>query len=207
MRRCSEEKSISQADRNMNIDLTSIKVAILVANGFEPEQVSRPREFLRRAGATTMVLSPEKEKVTSLGSDEVSNTLPVDAILEAADEAGFDAMLLPGGQKNVESLAANPKAMAFVESFAVGKKPLGAISDAIKLLIYANAVAGRRVAAAVSMRELSKRAGAEISEKPVVVDGSLVTTLGTEWFASFNEGFAQICSEHKKSTGGSLHTD
>ena len=191
----------------MNIDLTSVKVAILVANGFEPDQVSRPREFLRRAGATTMVLSPEKEEVTSLGSDKESNRLPVDAILEAADEAGFDAMLLPGGQKNVESLAANPKAMAFVESFAVAQKPLGAISDGIKLLIYANAVAGRRVAAAASIRELSKRAGAEFSEEPVVVDGSFVTTLGTNSVASFNEAFAQVCSQHKKSTGGSLHTD
>jgi protease I len=200
-------KKMSQGRTNMNFDLTSVKVAILVANGFEPDQVSRAREFLRRAGATPMIMSPEKEKVTSVGSGEESNTLPVDAILEAADETGFDAMLLPGGQKNVESLAANPKAMAFVESFAVAKKPLGAISDGVKLLIYANVVAGRRVAAAASMRELSKPAGAEISEKPVVVDGSLVTTLGTEWVASFNEAFAQICSQHKKNTGGSLHTD
>jgi protease I len=207
MRRYSVKKGYPKAARNMNIDLTSVKVAILVANGFEPEQVSRPREFLRRAGATTMVLSPEKEKVTSLESDKESNTLPVDAILEAADEAGFDAMLLPGGQKNVESLAANPKAMAFVESFAVGKKPLGAISDAIKLLIYANAVAGRKVVAAASMRELSKRAGAEILEKPVVVDGSLVTALDNDAVEAFYQAFAQICSEHKKSAGGSLHTD
>lgn len=191
----------------MNIDLTSVKVAILVANGFEPDQVSRPREFLRRAGATTMVLSPEKENVTSVGSGDKSKTLAVDVILEAADEAGFDAMLLPGGQKNVENLAANPKAMAFVESFAVANKPLGAISDAIKLLICAKAVAGRKVAAVASMRDLPKRAGVEFSEEPVVVDGSFVTALGTNSVASFNEAFAQVCSQHKNSTGGSLHTD
>jgi putative intracellular protease/amidase len=55
----------------MNIDLTSVKLAILIANGFESEQVTAPRDFLRRAGATSMILSPEKEKVTSVGSDEL----------------------------------------------------------------------------------------------------------------------------------------
>jgi hypothetical protein len=33
----------------MNIDLTSTKLAILVANGFQSEQVTAPREFLRLA--------------------------------------------------------------------------------------------------------------------------------------------------------------
>jgi hypothetical protein len=40
-----------------------------------------------------------------------------------------------------------------------------------------------------------------------IVDEGLVTTLTTKAIASFNEAFAQICSQHKKSTGGSLHTD
>lgn len=190
----------------MNLDLTSVKLAILIANGFESEQITAPREFLRRAGATSMILSPEKEKVTPVGSHK-GITLPVDVILGAADEAGFDALLLPGGQKNAERLAASPKAVALIRSFALANKPIGAISHAIKLLIDANAVSGRKVAAGSSMRELSKQAGAEISEKPVVVDGSLVTALDNDAVESFCEAFAQICSEHKKSTGGSLHTD
>jgi hypothetical protein len=40
-----------------------------------------------------------------------------------------------------------------------------------------------------------------------IVDEGLVTTLTTKAIASFNEAFAQICSQHKKSAGGSLHTD
>ena len=189
----------------MNIDLTSVKLAILVANGFEPEQVIQPREFLRRAGATPMIVSPEKEKVTPARSGHDGDTLPVDVFLETADEAGFDALLLPGGEKNAETLAANPKALEFVRSFASGKKPIGVFSHAIKLMVDANAVS--KVAAASSTRDVSKRAGAESHQSPVVVDEDLVTALGTEAIGSFNEAFAQICSQHKKSTGGSLHTD
>jgi protease I len=191
----------------MNIDLTSVKLAILVANGFESEQVTAPREFLRRAGATSMILSPEKDKVTPAGSDNEESALQVDVILEAADEAGFDALLLPGGQGNVETLTASPKAVALVKSFAVANKPIGAISHAIKLLIDSNAVSGRKVAATSCLPDVSKQAAAEISEKPVVVDGSLVTALDKDAVTAFYQAFAQICSEHKKSAGGSLHTD
>lgn len=191
----------------MNIDLTSVKLAILVANGFEQEQATAPIEFLRRAGATPIIVSPEKERVTPAG-DGNEGTLPVDVHLEAADETGFDALLLPGGQKSAGTLAANAKAAEFVRSFAVGNKPIAAISHGIRLLIDVNAVSGRKVAALSSMRELSKPARAETSEKPVVVvDDSLVTTLGTDAIASFNEAFARICSQHKESAGGSLHTD
>jgi protease I len=190
-----------------DMDLTSVKLAILVANGFESEQVTAPREFLRLAGATPMIVSPEKEKVTRVGSDNGESALPVDVVLEAADEAGFDALLLPGGQRNVESLAASPKAMALIKSFALANKPIGAISHAIKLLIAANVVSGRKVAVGSSRREGSKQAGTEISEQPMVVDGSLVTTLDRDAAEAFCKAFAQVCFEHKKSTGGSLHTD
>jgi len=203
-----EKKRCAKATRNMkNIDLTSVKLAILVANGFEQEQVTAPIEFLRRAGATPIIVSPEKEKVTPAGYGN-EGALPVDVLLEAADETGFDALLLPGGHKNAETLVANAKAAKFVRSFALGNKPIAAISHGVKLLIDVNAVSGRKVAAPSSMRELSKPLRAETSEKPVVVvDNSLVTTLGTDSIVSFNEAFAQICSQHKKSTGGSLHTD
>jgi protease I len=83
----------------MNIDLTSVKLAILTANGFELEQVIQPREFLRRAGATPMIVSTEREKVTPSGTGYVKQSLRVDVPIETADETGFDALLVPGGEK------------------------------------------------------------------------------------------------------------
>jgi hypothetical protein len=38
----------------MSIDLTSVKLAIIVANGFESDEVCEPRDSIHRAGATAM---------------------------------------------------------------------------------------------------------------------------------------------------------
>jgi len=42
----------------MNHDLTGKKVAILVADGFEQDELFKPREALVEAGAETEVVSP-----------------------------------------------------------------------------------------------------------------------------------------------------
>ena len=46
-----------------NNDLQNKKVAILVEDGFEQEELTRPRQALEEAGAETYIVSPAKDKV------------------------------------------------------------------------------------------------------------------------------------------------
>jgi protease I len=46
--------------KNENHTLDGKKIAILVANGFEEEELTSPRRALEHAGARTQVVSPEQ---------------------------------------------------------------------------------------------------------------------------------------------------
>jgi protease I len=187
----------------MALDLTSVKLAILVANGYESDEVIGPRDFLRRAGATPKIVSPEKAKVSEARGD----SLPVDVPLQHADEAGFDVLLIPGGKKHSESLAENAEAVNFVKSFITSEKPVAAISLGVKLLIKANAVSGRWLTGDASLQDEVKEVGAKWVDRSVVVDRDLVTSSGGDALASLNQAFAEVCLKHKAGSGASLHAD
>ncbi|HYZ75721.1 MAG TPA: DJ-1/PfpI family protein, partial [Chthoniobacterales bacterium] len=133
----------------MSHDLTSVKIATLVAAAFEQEHVLNSQEYLHRAGATITTVSagPEKLPETGRAGKSLAN-IPLDR----ADEAGFDALLLPGGKTSAETLSQNPAAIKFVRSFLSASKPIGAIADGVKVLVAADGVAGRRVTAHPALR-------------------------------------------------------
>jgi protease I len=93
-----------------------------------------------------MIVSPENNRVRA-GSDVRDGDLAVDVSLGSAEESGFDALLLPGGEKSVERLAGNEAALAIIRAFLTGDRPVGAISQSLQLLIRADGVSGRRVPA------------------------------------------------------------
>jgi protease I len=75
----------------MSADLTGMKVATLVTNGYEQVELEQPRAALQRAGATTMVVSPKDSEVKAWKFTDWRNPSKVDVNLDSADEAGFDA--------------------------------------------------------------------------------------------------------------------
>ena len=91
-------------------NLRGLKVAILVENGFEQEEMTRPREALDRAGAETRIVSPRGPKVRGWKHTEWGDEFPVDVPLDRANAGDFDALLLPGGVMNPDRLRMNPKA-------------------------------------------------------------------------------------------------
>ena len=48
--------------------LDGMKVAILVANGFEQSEMEKPREALKKVGAEPVIISPENKEVQGLGN-------------------------------------------------------------------------------------------------------------------------------------------
>jgi protease I len=191
---CPEEK-------NMSHDLTSVKIATLVAAGFEQDHVLGSQEFLQQAGATVTTVSAGAGKLPKAGKTLAN--IPIDN----ADETGFDALLLPGGKASADNLSQNPVAIEFVHSFVVASKPIGAIADGIKVLVAADGVAGRKVAADPALRSTIEEAGGVWKEKPVASDRHVVTAADSQAVESFCDAFARSCTEQKGGSGSSLHTD
>jgi protease I len=191
-------------EENMSHDLTSVKIATLVAAGFEYDHVLDAQEFFHRAGATVTTVSAGADRLPKAGK---AGTPLANIPIESADETGFDALFLPGGKTNADNLAQNGAAMKFVRSFLAASKPIGAIGDGVKVLIAADGVAGRRITADPVLREQIQKAAGVWVDKPVATDRYLVTAADIQSMESFFDAFARICAQQKGSSGASLHTD
>ena len=179
----------------MKYDLHQKKVAILVAHGFEQSELEEPRRVLVGAGAWTPIVSPEGDEVR--GWDEVafSNWFDVDAPLNQAREADFDALLLPGGVMNSDRLRTIPKAVDFARSFVEAGKPVAAIGHGLQLLVEADVVRNKTVTACPSIKTDLLNAGANWAAKNVVADGGLVTSGGLMDVPAFIERLIEAIGE------------
>jgi protease I len=127
--------------------LESMKVAILVEDGFEQIEMVDPRKALNEAGAETSIVSPKERQVRAWNLKDWGDEFPVDLAIDKAEPQGFDALLLPGGVMSPDRLRIQPKAVAFTKAFFDAGKPVAAICHGPWSVIEAGAARGRRIAA------------------------------------------------------------
>jgi protease I len=162
-------------------------VAILVADGFEEEEMLEPRKALESAGAETRIVSPSPRKVKAWRHTDWGQEVPVEVPLERADADDYDALLLPGGVMNPDKLRIDPRALDFVRAFHEAGKPIAAICHAPWTLIDAGCVEGRDVTSYESIRTDLENAGASWFDREVVVDSGLVTSRKPADIPAFNK--------------------
>jgi protease I len=172
--------------------LDGLNVAILVEQGFEQVELEGPRRALDEAGARTKIVSPRSGKVRGWKHTEWGDEVEVDVTLDRANEAQFDALMLPGGVMNPDKLRMNPEAVAFVRSFADAGKPIAAICHAPWLLVEANLVRGRRVTSWPSLMTDVNNAGGSWVDEPMVRDGAIVTSRKPDDIPEFNRGMIEL---------------
>jgi protease I len=170
----------------------SFKVAILVADGFEQVELTCPRIVLNENGATTHVISPNKDWVKGWNRVDWGHDHQVDVPLLMARPEYYDALVLPGGVMSVDSLRLNKKAIAFVRSFFDAHKPVAAICHGPQLLIDANVTIGRKLTSFPSIRLDLENAGAIWADKAVITNNGLVTSRNADDLPAFNEQLIKI---------------
>jgi protease I len=179
----------------MNQQLHGKKVAILVENGFEQEELTRPQRALEEAGAQTQIVSPAGRTVKGWDHTEWGDEFTVDMPLNEARVEAFDALLLPGGVMNPDKLRRNPQAQQFVRGFFEAGKPVAAICHAPWTLIDAGVVEGRRLTSYNTLQMDLKNAGAEWVDQEVVVDDRLVTSRKPDDIPAFNRKMVEEFAE------------
>ena len=70
-------------------NLSGLKVAILIENGFEQVEMTEPRKALDQAGADTSIVSPRSQYVRGWNFRDWGEEFPVDVNLDRADPDGF----------------------------------------------------------------------------------------------------------------------
>jgi protease I len=173
-----DQKQDQKQDTQQNQQqvLKHCKVAILATNGFEQVELLEPRKALDQAGAQTRVVSLKSGRIRGWNFTEWGDELAVDATLDDAKPDDFDALMLPGGVMNPDTLRMNPPAVEFVRAFFDAGKPVAAICHAPWTIIEADCAAGRRIASWPSLKTDLRNAGAEWVDEEVCIDGNLVSS-------------------------------
>ncbi len=169
-----------------------MKVAILAADGFEQSELEEPKRALEQAGVKTVVVSPVKGKIKGWKGKDWGTDVPVDLDLEKARAEDFDALLLPGGLFNPDTLRMNPKAVDFVRGFVKSHKPIGAICHGPWMLINAEGVRGKKMTSYASIQVDLINAGAKWVDQEVVTDGNIVTSRSPKDLPAFNEAIIEL---------------
>ena len=163
------------------------KVAILVTDGFEQVEMTKPREALDEAGAETKIVSLKPGKIQGMHHADKGDKFDVDLTLDEARPEEFDALLIPGGLMNPDALRSNDEALEFARHFFREGKPVAAICHGPWVLIDAGVVRGRTLTSWPAIKTDVKNAGGKWINEEVVVDNGLVTSRKPDDIPAFNK--------------------
>lgn len=178
-------------------DLKGLRVAILIADGFEQVEMTKPRQALDDAGAKTSIVSPNDGEVRGWNHTEWGDKALVDVPLKAAKADDFDALQLPGGVMNPDKLRMNPEAVQFVKAFLDAGKPVAVICHGPWTVIEAGHAKGRRIASWPSLKTDLENAGAEWVDESAVTDGNIVSSRNPDDIPAFNKAMLELFSRAK----------
>lgn len=156
--------------------LSSWRILIMAADGFEQSELEVPLERLQDAGAKIDIASLEMGDITGWDEDDWGDEIEVDLKISDVHIDNYDALILPGGQINPDLLRVDDDAVALIRDFAATGKPVAAICHAPWLLIEAGLAKGRRLTCYKSIRTDVANAGAEVVDEAVVIDGNIITS-------------------------------
>lgn len=173
-------------------DVKHKRIAVLATDGFEQAELTEPVKALRGHGAEVIIISPHGGEIQGMKHHEKGDKTRVDLELSKASATAFDALVLPGGVANPDSLRVDELAVAFVDHFVKAKKPIAAICHGPWTLIETGGVRGKRLTSWPSLKTDLENAGAQWEDRSVVVDGNLVTSRKPDDLKDFNRELLKL---------------
>jgi protease I len=171
--------------------LDGLRVAALLTDGFEDSELSEPVRALRDAGADVRIVSPKAGQIEGKKGASVS----VDLTVDQAKVTDFDALLIPGGLKNPDTLRQDERAVRLVREFFDTAKPIASICHGPWMLVEADVVRGRRLTSFPSLQTDIRNAGGEWIDAVVVNDQGLVTSRTPDDLPQFIEKMLEEFAE------------
>ncbi len=163
-------------------------VLIMATDGVEESELFGPREILMGQGARVTLVSPSLAPIQATILDDPGRTIRPDLRISDARADDYDALVLPGGVINPDTLRTNADAIALIRAFVATDKPVAAICHGPWLLVEADVVRGKRVTAWPSIRTDLRNAGAEFVDQPAVIDGNILTSRSPDDVPAFTAG-------------------
>jgi deglycase len=176
-------------------ELQGKRVAFLATDMVEQVELTEPWKAVQEAGATTELISLEEGEIQGFNHYDKGDTFPVDKTVEEARADDYDALVIPGGVGNPDTMRADENAVGLVRDFFEQGKPVGVICHGPWMLVEAGVVRGRKVTSWPSLQTDIRNAGGNWVDQEVVVDEGLVTSRKPDDLPAFNAKIVEEFAE------------
>ncbi|MBN8813840.1 MAG: type 1 glutamine amidotransferase [Sphingomonas sp.] len=176
-------------------DLNNARVLMIATDGFENDELFKPRQALIDAGATVTLASIKIDPIQGEKGGEKADTITPDLPLDNVDTEEFDALVIPGGVGNPDKMRMQERAVQIVEEFMNDDKIVAAICHGPWLLVEADVVDGRTVTSWPSVRTDLENAGADVVDQEVAIDRKLITSRNPDDIPAFNQAIISALAE------------
>jgi protease I len=176
-------------------ELEGKKVAFLATDMVEQVELIEPWNALKSAGAELELVSLEEGEIQGFNHYDKADTFKVDRTVEEASASDYDALVLPGGVGNPDTLRMDENAVHFVREFFEQGKPVGAICHAPWMLVEAGVLRDRTLTSFPSLQTDIRNAGGNRVDQEVVVDNGLVTSRNPGDLPAFNKKLIEEFAE------------
>ena len=185
------------------------RVAFLATDMVEQVELTEPWKAVQEAGATPELVSLREGEIQGFNHYDKADTFKVDRTVEEASADDYDALVIPGGVGNPDTMRMDENAVEFTRQFFEQGKPVGVICHGPWMLVEAGVVRGRKVTSWPSLRTDIRNAGGDWVDQEVVVEQGLVTSRKPADLPAFNEKIVEEFAEgtHEEQAAKTVHAD
>src|SRR3954463_11459539 len=175
--------------------LSSRRIAVLAADGFEKVELTVPVNAMTAAGAIVDVVSLRRGRIRGVNLHEPAGRVRVTKTVQEANPADYDGLLVPGGFINPDLLRQSAEARDFVRAFDSAGKPIATLCHGPWVLASAGLLQGRTLTSCPGVRDDLVNAGATWLDQQFVRDGNLGTSRGPQDLIPFVKGCLELFAE------------
>ena len=152
------------------------RVAFLAADMVEQVELTEPWKAVEEAGGNPELVSLEQGEIQGFDHYDKADTFEVDRTVDEVSVDEYDALVLPGGVGNPDTLRTNEDAVSFVRDFVESGKPVGVICHGPWTLVEADVLRGRTLTSWPSIETDIRNAGGNWADEEVVTDGNITSS-------------------------------
>jgi protease I len=153
-----------------------MKVAFLATDMVEQVELTEPWKVVEQQGWEPELVSLRPGEIQGFNHYDKADRFPVARTVEEVSADDYDALVVPGGVGNPDTLRTDENAVAFVRAFADAGKPMAVICHGPWMLVESGVVRGRSVTSWPSLQTDIRNAGGTWVDEEVVVDNGVVTS-------------------------------
>lgn len=172
--------------------LSGKRIAVLSTDGVEEIELLGPIRFLKERGAKVDLVAPRfaplpkkfgvqypaqrQTHILTVRFFENGSWVKIDRFLDEVTANDYDALVIPGGAWNPDSLRIIPEALKLVQNFSSQGKITAAICHGPLVFVNAGIIKNKKVTGYWNIQIDLSNAGAKVRDEAVVVDGKIITS-------------------------------